>query len=273
MYTIILFGKDGMIGNYIYKYFSKQLDKYDVYGFNRKDLDVRNITYEQLSIFLDKYIKKESINVVINAVGLILPVKNTNVIDNITINSIFPNLLSIYCKFNNIHFIHFSTICVFDGQKGNYIETDEPTGKDIYGISKALGDPKFGTVIRTSFIGEELKHKYSLVEWVKLNKNKTINGYTNHLWNGITCLELCKIIKEIIENNLFWNGIRHIYTNSVTKYELVKYINEIYNLNINIIPFNTEFSVDRTLKSIYQLPFKIGDIISQIRELKEFDIN
>ena len=41
-----------------------------------------------------------------------------------------------------------------------------------YGISKSLGELCNGTIIRTSIIGEEMRNKRSLLEWVKSNKNK-----------------------------------------------------------------------------------------------------
>ena len=83
---------------------------------------------------------------------------------------------------------------------------------------------------------EESKNKLSLLEWVKSNKNMEIKGFKNHLWNGVTCLQLSKLIFNFIKNNINWSGVRHIFSNQVSKYELVKYINEIYEL------FNSYFS-------------------------------
>ena len=42
--------------------------------------------------------------------------------------------------------------------------------------------------------------KKSLLEWVISKKNSTINGFINHFWNGVTCLTLSNIIKNIIKN-------------------------------------------------------------------------
>ena len=33
-------------------------------------------------------------------------------------------------------------------------------------------------------------NKLSFLEWVRNNTGNTVNGYTNHLWNGVTCLEI-----------------------------------------------------------------------------------
>ena len=142
----------------------------------------------------------------------------------------------------------------------SYDENDIHTEKNIYGISKSLGEPE-NNYIRTSIIREEINGKKSLLEWTK--QNETINGYSNHLWNGITCLQLALIIKKIIDKKLFWKGIKHIYSpNIVSKYDLCVYINEIYNLNITIN--STTETFNKTLKSIYKPLFEIEDIKAQI---------
>ncbi len=267
-HKIILFGKNGMLGNYILKYF-KNIPGFEIIGFDRNDIDIKNITFSQLSDFLNKYLEPNKDITIINAIGLILPVKNTNINDNLTINSVFPHLLSIYSKFNNLHFIQPSTDCVFNGiNNGNYKETDEPNETNIYGKSKFFGEPQYGSTIRVSIIGEEINHKYSLIEWVKSNKGKTINGFTNNYWNGITCLEYCHIFEQIITKKLFWNGVRHLYSNTLSKFELVSLINKVFNLNITIVPTDTKTCINKTLSSIHNLsPLTIKSLQEQLIEL------
>ena len=143
-----------------------------------------------------------------------------------------------------------------------------------YGVSKSLGEMCYNTtIIRTSIIGEERKNKYSLLEWVKKHNNNTINGYTNHLWNGVTCLQLAKIINQIINNNIWWKGVRHIFSpNTVSKYELVNIINDVYKLNNTVVKFKTNNNIDKTLCTNYETNhlFNIPNLIDQICELKNF---
>ena len=167
--------------------------------------------------------------------------------------------------------IHITTDCVFSGINGKYDELSIHDSKEIYGISKSLGEVDQVTIIRTSIIGEEIRNKYSLLEWIKSNKGKEINGYVNHFWNGVTCLELAKVIEYMIRNNYFWKGVRHIYSPEiVSKYELITMINEIYELDIKLHKCETE-KCDRSLMSIYDiLMFKIKPLREQIRELRYF---
>jgi dTDP-4-dehydrorhamnose reductase len=184
----------------------------------------------------------------------------------IRVNSEFPHLLNGVSQKYNCHFIHITTDCVFDGSKGKYIETDHHTENGIYGHSKSLGEPLSATVLRTSIIGEEVENKKSLLEWVKSQNGNRINGFVNHYWNGVTCLQLAKIVQQIISQNLYWQGVRHIFSPTyVSKFELVKMISDIYKLQIEIIPLETKVC-DKTLSSKYNI-FVIPELYEQIQEL------
>ena len=264
---VIIFGANGMLGTYLTKYLS--LNHFEVIALTRSDLDISNISSQELFNFLEsKNVSKE--DVIINACGSI-PQRMTNLQTMIKVNSLFPTYLGDYKNYYGCNVIHITTDCVFSGKTGNYCETDLHDATDMYGKSKSLGEYKYLTTIRTSIIGEENRNKKSLLEWVRSNKNGEIYGYHNHLWNGVTCLELSKIISNIIHHNKFWNGVRHVYSpNTVSKYELVSIINDVYNLNIKIQPTNTDVRCFRNLYSIYNEVFTYNDIKTQIKELKNF---
>jgi dTDP-4-dehydrorhamnose reductase len=207
-------------------------------------------------------------DVVINCAGAI-PQQNCNIRKYIVVNTLFPHKLNEISEKYNKKLIHITTDCVFSGKDGNYDENSRHDAEDIYGISKSLGENESMCIIRTSIIGEELKNKRSLIEWVKSQQNKTIDGYENVFWNGVSCLQLAKIIGNIIVENSYWKGVRHIASpNIVSKSELCKYINEIYNLNITIC--NKQIGEKRmNLASIYPCE-KIPDIKEQIYEQAAF---
>jgi dTDP-4-dehydrorhamnose reductase len=263
---IFIFGSNGMLGNTMLEYLTSK--NYNVIGINRKDLDLSEINKEILFNFLNGKINPDDI--IINCAGVIKQRKKATPREYISVNSLFPQLLDEFSSEKNCKFIHITTDCIYSGNKGFYTEEDKLDVDDIYGLSKYIGEPKNSTVIRTSIIGEEEYNKFSLLEWVKSNKNGEINGFINHVWNGLTTLQLSKIIEEIIRDNIFWKGTRHIFSNSITKYELVCFINEIYNLNIKIIPLKSENYINRSLSSIYETKFKIPTIYNQIEESKDF---
>lgn len=162
--------------------------------------------------------------------------------------------------------------CVFSGNYGQYTETTPHDCIDVYGKTKSLGEPTNCTVVRSSIIGEEAGQSRSLIEWIKSMKDKSANGYTNHLWNGVTCLQMAKIFENIIANNKYWKGTRHVFSpDSVTKYELVKLVSDVYNLNINVTPVEAGIPCDRTLSTIYSdANFDIPLLKIQIEELYNY---
>lgn len=263
---IILFGSNGMLGTYVKTFFE---NKYELVNLTRNDLNLGISSEVEITSFLDSITNKE--DVIINAAGIIKQ-REYDILEMIKVNSIFPNILGKMKKDKGFQVIHVTTDCVFDGEDGNYIESSFHNCIDDYGKSKSLGENPNLTTIRTSIIGEELSNKKSLVEWVKSNKSKEISGYKNHLWNGVTCLELCKLMSEIIDTNDFWLGVKHIHSpDTLSKFELLNLINEIYELNIDVKETETSKKCFRNLSSSYNSPI-IKKLKEQIIEMKNFKI-
>lgn len=265
--SILLFGSTGMLGNYVLNVLRK---KYNVICITRDIYDIEKDDWEKLDDLIKKHLKENDI--IINCAGIIpQKYKNTDLKSYIKINTLFPHKLNEISNQLQLKLIHITTDCVYDGLKGDYTKIDTHSSSDIYGVTKSLGEPKESTIIRTSIIGEELVGKKSLIEWIKSNKNGSINGYVNHYWNGVTCLELAKIIKNIIDENNYWKGVRHIFSpDIVNKYELCCYINKIYNLNITIEKHEDSISKNMTLCG--ENFYKINKIYNQIEELLQFNL-
>jgi dTDP-4-dehydrorhamnose reductase len=267
---IFIFGSNGMLGKYVSSYLKNK--NFSVIELTRIDYDLNDISIKNMSLFIDN-INVCSEDIVINCAGVIPQASKNKIISKhmyYKINAMFPVILSMILMKKNIHFIHVTTDCVFSGDKGKYNELDTHDAFDDYGVSKSLGELCYGTIIRTSIIGEEMENKRSLLEWIISNKNKCINGFINHYWNGVSCLQLAKIIYQIICNNQYWIGIKHIFSpNVVNKYDLCNMINETYNLNIQIHKQNTE-NINKSLTSVYKCDFNIPCIEQQIKELYEY---
>ena len=266
---VFVIGSTGMLGKYVSTYLK---DYYDLVEITRKDIDVSSIKESELKSRFIKLNINEG-DVVINCVGAIKPrVDELGDLNAILVNSVFPRILANVCEEFKVKMIHPTTDCVYTGNKGNYSENDIYDVADVYGMSKALGEPKNCTVIRTSIMGEEVNQGRSLIEWVKSEKNKTVFGFTNHFWNGVTCLEFAKICKKMIDNNIFWLGTKHLHSNTLNKKELVELISSSFNLNVNVIEKQTEKSCDRSITSIYNdiNQFNIPNLKTQLEELKEF---
>jgi dTDP-4-dehydrorhamnose reductase len=167
--------------------------------------------------------------------------------------------------------IHISTDCVFSGTNGNYNEESVPDGITMYAKTKELGEIKSGQhlTIRTSIIGPEIKEGIGLFHWFMKQKG-TIKGFTHVKWNGVTTLELAKFIHFAIENPIA--GLYHLTApETVSKYELLSLIKQVFQKdNVDIIP-HTELRIDRTLfNSRLDYPYKVSSYEKQLQELKEW---
>lgn len=257
-----------MLGRYVSTYLKSEFETIEL---NRNELNCSSTSESDLTLLLKKYGAMEN-DVVINCVGTIKPmIDKLGDLNAILVNSVFPHILSSVCEKLSLKMIHPTTDCVFLGDKTMYSENDEHDIRDVYGRTKSLGEPKNCMVIRTSIIGEEINNKRSLVEWVKSQKDKNVNGFNNHFWNGITCLEWVKLVSHLIKNNIWWEGVRHISSpNVVTKFELLHILNEVYKLNLKIDEVSAKEPIDRTLTSLYKLDYTIPNLEIQIKEMRDF---
>jgi dTDP-4-dehydrorhamnose reductase len=264
---ILVLGSTGMLGRYVYKYLSlnKGLHVFHINRYNKE--------------YFDNYFSSDEFDYVINCIGVIKPRINENddnsVKNAININSLFPYELSEYCE-DKCKIIHVTTDCVFSGKLSIgqvYDELSVHDATDVYGKSKSLGELKSHMTLRTSIIGEEVKNKYSLVEWLKKSKNLVVNGYVNHIWNGVTCLQFAKICEEIITKDKFTKGVYCIHSNKLyNKYDLLQLISDIYELDIMVNLENDKNNINRGMRSLYinHFNFNIIDLESQIRDMKDF---
>ncbi|HQF37062.1 MAG TPA: SDR family oxidoreductase [Candidatus Dojkabacteria bacterium] len=264
--TIAVLGSSGMLGYAVSEYFNRIGS--NIIGVSRKEYDIAKDPIDKLSEII------RGSEIVINCAGVIKPrIAETKIEEVIHVNSVFPRNLAKLCNKNNIKCFHITTDCVYSGKKGRYTEEDYFDAEDIYGMTKNAGESTDCMTLRTSIIGEEKGQSRSLLEWAKSQSGKEINGFTNHFWNGITTVYLAEIVRCIISENLYQYGIFHIHSpNTVSKYELMTIINDVYNLSMRINPFKANVLIDRSLASIYSLSSHIvkKQIKQQIVELMEF---
>jgi dTDP-4-dehydrorhamnose reductase len=130
-----------------------------------------------------------------------------------------------------------------------YKETDIPDAVDNYGISKYLGEPygKKSLCVRTSIIGHELQTKHSLLNWF-LDQKKSVKGYKNAIFSGLTTLEIAKVLDKFIIPNKNLEGLYHLSGKTISKYDLLNLIKKVYKLNIKI-NINRNVKINRSLNS------------------------
>ena len=193
---------------------------------------------------------------IVNAIGIIKP--HINESDNasrqqsIDVNSSFPHRLALAAESAGSHVIQIATDCVYSGAAGLYKESAAHDALDVYGKTKSLGEvpsPAM-THLRCSIIGPENGRSTSLWEWLIGQTNDgTVNGYTDHLWNGVTTHAYGRICAGIAKSGWREPGAFHLIPGDiVTKAQLLVDIStscDRGDITVNAGPAPT--AIDRTL--------------------------
>ena len=237
---ILILGADGMIGHKM----AQSLSHFNLYLNSRSHSNYLqeyfpNSTlsnFDFLNQIIEDLLEKTSPDYIINAVGITIRRGASDNEETNFLNSQLPKKIDFWCKENKKKQIHFSTDCVFSGDKGNYNDLDLPDAKDDYGKSKGEGEINSNRTItiRSSMIGKEIYNKTELLEWVISNKNKKIKGFDNTIYSGVTTLWMSNTVNEIIKNYPDLCGIYNISSPPISKYDLITKINTYFNLNIEI---------------------------------------
>jgi dTDP-4-dehydrorhamnose reductase len=276
MKRILILGSTGMLGSQVLEVFAKEKNFIITATYKKKSS--LNILKKSSYLFLKKkikFIKFDATNYnskslkkclsnnqyIVNCIGVIKPYideKNKKSKNALLVNSIFPhNLNEVNNSNKKAKIYQIATDCVFSGSKGCYLENSEHDPLDIYGKTKSLGevnDKNFFN-LRCSIIGNEIKNYKSLFEWFKIQKNGThVNGFSNHLWNGLTTNVFAKLIKNIILKNIsIPNSIHIIPRNKVSKFQLLRLFKKKINRNdIFIKKVKAKVRINRTIDTIFK---------------------
>lgn len=258
---ILVMGTGGMLGSAVFKLFA-ETGGYELSGTVRDEATKQYFPdewHKNIIAGID-ILDNESLarvvgsvkpDVVINCVGLIKQLATANdPLIVLPVNSMYPHRLAVICASSGARLIHISTDCVFDGSKGNYVESDRPDATDLYGQSKYIGelnDKPRAITLRTSIIGHELNSRTGLVEWF-LSQSGSVNGFTRAIFSGLPTVELARVMMGYVIPRPELCGLYHVSAAPISKFDLLSLVAKIYGKKIEIIP-QSEFMIDRSLNS------------------------
>jgi dTDP-4-dehydrorhamnose reductase len=254
---IAILGGTGMLGSMLVDYLSNHFEVVASYRNVALIKDTPNVEWKYLDTndawhdikVLEPFFK---CGWVINAIGVIKQ-KLTDDKAAEMANTIFPFQLATMAYMRDTRVIQIATDCVFSGRYGgNYTETSIHDPQDVYGKTKSNGEVNKPHVcqLRCSIVGTEPNGQASLLGWfLSQPQGATLNGYTNHIWNGITTLAFSKICRGIIVSNGRMPSMQHLVpADIVSKADLLGYFAEYFDrqdIQINYVEAHPP--VDRSL--------------------------
>lgn len=233
---VVVLGSGGMLGKAICRELEDSHIEYDGLDHSKFDVTTGDIS-------------KIKADCLINCAGII-PLKKASVKETIAVNAFAP--IEIVSKFSG-HVILVSTDCVFSGNLPlgqSYTISDIPDSKDLYGMTKILGEIKTSnaTIVRTSFIGND----HGLMKWVMDNNCKQVNGYKYSMWSGSIVEEVSMHIVCIAKQSKPL-GLVHLSTRQpISKLDLINLIVKRLGLSIIVNPAETPI-INRVLKPTIEL--------------------
>ena len=258
--NVLILGASGLVGNAIFRHLNENFyQEHQTWGVFRSLTVIKclDISYKDKVIKVNDLLDDQELRSVIYAsepdvIVNCLSASSEDFHDLsklLSMFSVFPQKLKFLCDQLGVRLIQISSDAVYGGSKGFYSEKDITDFTDDYGMSKFLGevDGKNCLTVRSSFIGKNCANNKGLVNWF-LAQDVSCFGYKDYIFSGLPVNVFAGILATELLGNTSLNGIYHIASDPISKYDLLCLIADVYGKKIEIIP-KTHTLVDRSLNS------------------------
>ena len=242
--NVLVTGSSGMLGATVVKFFIEK--GFNVYGISRTRNPQLDATHEFSGDLTDgQFLQSVSLtfqpDVIVHTAALVdlkFCEQNPMLAKQLHVDATHQ-LVTLFTK---ARFIYISTDSVFDGQRGDYSELDQPNPLNHYSKTKLEGEqvvsanaPSYA-IIRTNLFGFHNPMKNSLFEWAytSLSNGQAITGFANVFFNPLYCFQLAEIIHKISARKI--NGVFHVgSTDVISKYDFLLAVAKQFSLKSDLI--------------------------------------
>ena len=164
------------------------------------------------------------------------------------INATAVGKIASVCNSLGIPLVHFSSNYVFDGEKGEYAETDAPNPLSVYGQSKLEGEKLLQAncykyyLVRTSVLfGQEAQSEFAKKSFIEImtelsNKTSQISAVNDEINSLTYASDLASAVAELISKKYPF-GIYHIVNSGQASwYDFAKEIFSITGKQVDLKP-------------------------------------
>jgi len=292
---ILITGSNGLVGTYFCR--PPALNKYRVYTlFHSEPANFENsisVDLSNSSGVFKKVLNNVKPNIVVHLAAM------TNVdqceTDRDTadkVNHLSVKELANYIAISKDCFaLYVSTDYVFDGEKGNYVETDNADPINWYGMTKFLGeqellecDSEGWCIARTStpFGVHPRKLSFPLFVMKNLSQGHKINALTDQVTSPTYSFNLAEMMLEIVVKRI--KGIMHLSGSSqISRFNQALEIASLYDLDKDLIkpvsidemkrqarrPKDSSLNITKAYNTLTKKPMKFKDSLALLAsELK-----
>lgn len=222
---VLITGASGFIGRHLVAFLKSRYDLllFDKKPFGEKGIDI--ISFETVR----EVIRQSHPEFIIHLAGI----KNLNYCEThpeetFLINTYATQNIAEIAEEIGARLLFISSDYVFDGEIGNYRETDRPNPVTVYGKSKAEAESVIQhtcrnfVILRTSAV---YGYGGNFFDWVlkSLQEGKTIDTFVDTYFTPTYIGDVVEVFEQLIEENL--KGILHVAgTPVVSRYEMAREI-------------------------------------------------
>ncbi|QOD60598.1 SDR family oxidoreductase [Polaribacter haliotis] len=296
MKKIVITGSNGLLGQSLLNLLLEEKDKYEVIGFSKGENRSGRNDFEYISIDItEELILKGKLREIKPAV--IINTAAMTQVDDCENNKEACDLLNVtvvkwlteVSSAINSQLIHISTDFIFDGEKGNYKETDSPNPLSYYGLSKLKSEEILTnsninyTILRTILVYGKVfdMNRNNIVLWVKkmLEQQKEITIVNDQFRSPTYVENLAMACKLSIDKKA--TGIYNIASNDLLSvYEIAQQIADSFKLDKSFIkpiststlnqtaprPAKTGFDLSKTNKDLGFYPKSFKEDLERFKE-------
>jgi len=230
---VLVFGSSGMLGKSVLKVFNSAGKEVEILAPDSKEVDITDI------VKLDRYFEKYFPMIVVHLAAYTdVDGCEQNQEKAYLVNTLgTANIVSCCLKYYT-ELLYISTDYVFNGEKLEYYEWDEPDPLNVYGRSKLYGEEVIKAhlnkfyIVRTSWLFGEGKNFVDTM--LNLAKSRTEIDVVNDQCGAPTyCDDLAEAIFRILEKQMY--GVYHVTAKGkVTWADFARKIFELTGLNIKV---------------------------------------
>jgi dTDP-4-dehydrorhamnose reductase len=150
------------------------------------------------------------------------------------------SILAEYAEATGARLVYVSTDAVFDGERGGYVESDQPNPLNEYARSKLRGEEAAAgatdhLVVRTNLVARSSRGT-GLVEWIlrELAAGRPIVGFADVVFSPLRCADLANRLVELVNGKE--RGVIHVGSrDAMSKLEFAYCVADVFGLDESLI--------------------------------------
>ncbi len=159
----------------------------------------------------------------------------------VALNEVGPLNVARACSELETKLVYISTDYVFDGEKGDYVEDDEPNPISVYGRTKLGGEKNVLNTTHDSIVARvcvlygwnRITSKRNFVTWVldNLESGKAVKLFDNQIVTPTCADEVASVLLKLVEEDV--SGVYHASgSQKVSRYQFGKHVAEVFDLDV-----------------------------------------